>query len=135
MTSVDISRKVINQMIEHARREHPMECCGLLYGSRELIDGIRLARNQKQSNREFSVSPKDLLEFFKELRANGKNHLGVYHSHPSSEPHPSAQDVIEFHYPEVSYWIISLEKYKPRVRCFHWVEKSFQGVAFNVVEK
>ena len=134
VTSVRIRRVVVDQMIEHARCEHPMECCGLLYGSAEVIDGIRPARNQKQSSREFSVSSRDLLKFFKELRASGRKHLGIYHSHPHTEPRPSERDVDEFYYPEVSYWIVSLKRQKPRVRCFRWIGNGFQEVPFNLIE-
>ena len=134
VASVGICRVVVNQMIEQARREHPMECCGLLYGKGEVIDGIRPTRNQKHSNCEFSVSPKDMLKFFKELRAAGKKHLGIYHSHPLTEPRPSERDVAEFHYPEASYWIVSLKNQKPQVRCFRWIGNGFQGVPFNLTE-
>ena len=38
MTAVCIDRKVLEQMIQHARHTYPLECCGLLSGLGEAID-------------------------------------------------------------------------------------------------
>jgi len=121
-------------MVEHARREHPLECCGLLSGSGWEIDGIRETGNQRQSCDEFFVPVEELFAFFQELRRSGKEHLGIYHSHPTSRSLPSSRDVAEFHYPEVSYWIVSLKGEEPDVRCFSWDKGNFQNVDFKVYE-
>jgi proteasome lid subunit RPN8/RPN11 len=119
-------------MVEHARREYPLECCGLLSGSGCNIDGIRATGNQRESREEFFVPVQELFAFFKGLRRSGKEHLGIYHSHPTSRSLPSSRDVAEFHYPEVSYWIVSLKGAEPDVRCFRWEERDFKNVDFEV---
>ena len=40
----------------------------------------------------------------------------------------------EFHYPGVSYWIVSLKGEEPDVRCFRWDERDFKNVDFEVLE-
>ena len=120
-------------MIQHARRAYPLECCGLLSGSAETIDDARAASNQSNSATRFSVPAEELFAFFKELRQMGRRHLGVYHSHPRSEGLPSARDKEEFHYPEVSYWIVSLQEDEPDVGCFRWRRKAFEKVPFRVI--
>lgn len=132
MNTVRITGKVLQEMVEHARREYPLECCGLLSGSGSDIDGIRATGNQRESREEFFVPVQELFAFFKGLRRSGKKHLGVYHSHPTSESLPSSRDVAEFHYPEVSYWIVSLKGAEPEVRCFRWDEGDFENVDFEV---
>lgn len=129
---VQIDGKVLEKMVGHARREYPLECCGLLSGSGWKIDGIRPTANQRQSREEFFVPVEELFVFLKELRRNGQEHLGIYHSHPTSESLPSSRDVAEFHYPEVSYWIVSLEGEEPDVRCFRWDKTDFKNVDFEV---
>lgn len=119
-------------MVEHARREYPLECCGLLSGSGSNIDEIHTTRNERQSREEFFVPVEELFSFFKELRQSGREHLGVYHSHPASSSVPSSRDVAEFHYPEVSYWIVSLMGEEPDVRCFRWDKKDFKSVDFQM---
>ena len=120
-------------MIEHARRAYPRECCGLLSGSAETIDHARPTPNQCDSATRFSVPAQELFAFFKELRQTGRRHLGIYHSHPRSEGLPSARDESEFHYPEVSYWIVSLQEDEPDVGCFQWRRKDFEKVPFRVI--
>ncbi len=121
-------------MVEHAHREYPLECCGLLSGSGWEIDGIRETGNQRQSRSEFSIPVEELFAFFRELRRSGREHLGIYHSHPTSRSLPSSRDVAEFHYPGVSYWIVSLKGEEPDVRCFRWDERDFKNVDFEVHE-
>lgn len=121
-------------MVEHARREYPLECCGLLSGSGWAIDGIQTTGNQRQSRSEFSIPVEELFAFFRGLRRSGKEHLGIYHSHPTSRSLPSSRDVAEFHYPEVSYWIVSLQGEEPDVRCFRWDKREFKNVDFEVYE-
>jgi len=123
----------MEQMIQHARHADPLECCGLLSGSGEDIDRVRCTPNQSRSSKEFSVAPRELFSFFKELRQTGRRHLGIYHSHPRSESLPSERDEAECHYPEVSYWIISLKTDEPEVGCFKWHQGSFQRIPFRVI--
>ena len=59
--------------------------------------------------------------------------MGIYHSHPNSGVIPSPHDVAGFHYPEASYWIISLRKSRPDIHCFRWVKMGFEEVAFSVI--
>jgi proteasome lid subunit RPN8/RPN11 len=135
VTAVCIDRKVLEQIIQHARHTYPLECCGLLSGLGEAIDRVRKTPNQSRSSKEFSVSPEELFAFFKELRQTGRRHLGIYHSHPWSESLPSKRDQTEFHYPEVSYWIISLQIEEPDVGCFKWRQGGFERVPFRVVPR
>lgn len=120
-------------MIQHARCEYPRECCGLLSGTRQVIDDICRTSNAKRSHKEFFVPFEELFMFFKELRRTGKQHLGIYHSHPTTEAFPSPRDVAEFYYPGVSYWIVSLKGKEPDVRCFLWDEIHFNEVPFITV--
>jgi proteasome lid subunit RPN8/RPN11 len=133
MIAVLIHWKVLDQMIKHARHAYPLECCGLLSGSGEAIDGALQTSNQSRSSQEFSVPAEELFAFFKELRQRGRRHLGIYHSHPRSEGLPSALDQFEYHYPEVSYWIISLKEDEPKIGCFKWRQGEFERVSFRVI--
>ena len=120
-------------MIQHARRAYPLECCGLLSGSGETIDHACQTSNQSRSSREFAVPAEELFDFFKELRQTDRCHLGIYHSHPGGGSLPSSWDEAEYHYPKVSYWIISLGKDEPDVGCFKWRRGAFERVPFKVI--
>lgn len=130
-----IVRPVLQGMIEHAVQEAPLECCGLLSGFGGVIRKSTRLTNEKQSSTEFFAAPGELLDFFKSLRRSGEEFLGIYHSHPCSEPVPSARDEAEFHYPGVSYWIISLKAGTPTVTCWEWRERRFHPRSFQVLEE
>jgi proteasome lid subunit RPN8/RPN11 len=119
MHSVKIKKNILSQMIQHAERESPLECCGLLSGESEVINAIHPMTNRLESSVRFEIEPVELFQFFKNLRKSGKAHLGIYHSHPSSDPHPSPTDIEESFYPDCSYFIVSLKNPRsPEVRAF-----------------
>ena len=122
-------------MAAHALREAPLECCGFLTGTGQKIDGIVRAVNQERSQTAFSVSPSDLFDFFRGLRRSGRRFLGIYHSHPSGVAVPSDRDVRESHYPDVSYWIISLLHSPPDIRCYRWGRMGFEEANFEVAAR
>ena len=107
---VHITEAVKAAIEEHARREHPAECCGLLSGENGLITDIHLLRNDadKPETRYFAT-PEGLFAAMRRIRESGQALLGVYHSHPRTPAYPSASDVEMAFYPEALYFIISLE--------------------------
>jgi len=105
---VQIEAAVIDSMVEHARLETPLECCGLLTGQAGRITRLRRMRNLAQSPVRYEMAPGELFRFFKDLRGSGLQHLGIYHSHPSSEAYPSATDIAQAFYPDCTYFILSL---------------------------
>lgn len=116
---VQIEAAIIDSMVEHARSEAPLECCGLLMGQAGRITRLRRIRNLAQSPVRYEMAPAELFRFFKDLRGSGLQHLGIYHSHPSSEAFPSATDVAQAFYPDCAYLILSLlAPGVPSVRAF-----------------
>ena len=127
-----IQQAILRQMTEHARAEMPNECCGLLFGKHGLIDGIRLCQNEYLSPSAFRIPNHELFDFFRSLRENGKEFLGIYHSHPDGTLTPSERDAEEFYYRDASYWIVSLHNGLASVRCFQWKRMRFVEVPYVV---
>ena len=120
---VPIEGAVIDSMVEHAEQEAPLECCGLLMGQAGRITRIRRMQNLARSPIRYEMVPRELFQFFKDLRASGLDHLGIYHSHPSSPAFPSATDISQAFYPDCTYVILSLlAPDSPSVRAFSIVE-------------
>ena len=44
--------------------------------------------------------------------------MGIYHSHPVSQPYPSPTDRAEAHYPDAFYILVSLRTATPEIRAF-----------------
>lgn len=128
-----IREEILTALIEHARREAPLECCGLLTGRRDLIDGVIPCTNELESPKAFSIPPRELFAAFRGMRDSGRELLGIYHSHPDGSAKPSARDFAEFHYGGASCWIVALQDDDPVVRCFSWTETGFIELDVEVV--
>lgn len=106
-------------MMEEARREPSVECCGVLGGRGGVISAILPARNALASPSEFEIAPEELFRIFRELRASRLDHLGIYHSHPAGDNAPSARDIESAFYPDAAYFVVSPLPDAPRpVRAF-----------------
>ena len=95
-------------LLTHARNEAPLECCGLLIGTKEQV--VRSARDQTlcQSPTRYRVDPVDHFEAIRTARNEGLEVVGAYHSHPVSLPQPSETDLSQANYPHFVYVIVSL---------------------------
>lgn len=107
MDSLRIRGAILERMLAHARAESPLECCGLLAGHGRVITGTYPAKNSLASTTAYEIAPAELFRIFREMRAKGLEHLGIYHSHPHSENAPSPTDIQSAFYPETPYLIIS----------------------------
>jgi proteasome lid subunit RPN8/RPN11 len=104
---IRIRAEVLAGMIEEARRESHLECCGLLAGGGGVISKIFPARNALASPNAFDIAPEELFRFFREMRAGSLEHLGIYHSHPAGNNAPSPRDIARAFYPDVAYFVVS----------------------------
>jgi proteasome lid subunit RPN8/RPN11 len=99
---------VFAAIVEHARREAPRECCGLLVGNRFHIDESVPAANIASEPTRFLIDPADHIALNRRLRGSGREVVGAYHSHPNDPPVPSPRDITEAHYREFLHVIVSL---------------------------
>lgn len=127
-----LPRHFYDAMIAQARAEMPNECCGILAGS---IDGVQgLARvearyplvNEQASPVEFTAEPRSMFAAQRAMHRDGLDMLVVYHSHPTSAPIPSKKDRDRNYWempamilsmltdpPEVGYWWLNAEGHGP----------------------
>ena len=113
-----IAKEALIEIIEHARGKS-FEVCGLLAGTDSRIDTVyRMANTEEKPETGYFMDPKEQLNIMKEIRKQGLELLGIYHSHPVSPAYPSPRDVEQAFYSEVSYLIVSLFKKEPEVRAF-----------------
>jgi len=115
---IRIPKSIYNEMIEHARRESPMECCGILGGRNGMVQKAFELRNEEQSPIRYSISPKDQLRVFEEMDRESLKMVAIYHSHTHKIPFPSEIDVRLAFYPELVSVIISLKDEAPVVKAF-----------------
>lgn len=96
-TLPEIRTTALETIVAHARMEQPRECCGLLLGSvREIVEAVPLENVSVDGIRRYEIAPADYFAQVKACRERGDvSVVGAYHSHPRSEPVPSATDLAE----------------------------------------
>ena len=107
-----MSREDYDKILEHCKEGLPNESCGLIGGVKEAdgkhIKKVYLLTNIDASNEHFSMDPKEQLKAIKDMRANGLELLGNFHSHPESPSRPSEEDKRLAYDSKVNYQILSL---------------------------
>ena len=104
---IRVRAQIVDEMLRHACSEAHMECCGLLAGVDGVITKIFPATNALASPTAYEVAPQELFPLFRQMREEGLEHLGIYHSHPATENFPSPSDIELAGYPYQAYFIIS----------------------------
>ncbi len=103
---VVVSPAAVEELLAEARREPELECCGLLAGRDGVISAVLPARNALRSATAYEIAPAELFSLFRRMRAEGLDHMAIYHSHPRGENAPSPADVERAFYP-AAYFILS----------------------------
>jgi len=79
---------------------------------------IRCANVHPTPTTRYVIAPREQLKAFRAIDAAGEELLGIYHSHPVSQPYPSPTDRAEAHYPDALYVLVSLRTVTPEIRAF-----------------
>jgi proteasome lid subunit RPN8/RPN11 len=106
---VVIAAALLERIVEHARREHPNECCGMVaVRDRRAVD-VHEARNVAASPLRFEVDGLEVHRTLEAIEGSGAELGAIYHSHTRSEPYPSQTDVnFAAGWPGVEWLIVGL---------------------------
>ncbi|PRX49276.1 proteasome lid subunit RPN8/RPN11 [Prauserella shujinwangii] len=105
-----IRRDLVDAIVEHARRDHPDEACGVIAGPDDGTD--RPERfipmlNAARSPTFYEFDSGDLLKLYREMDANDEIPVVIYHSHTATEAYPSRTDVKLAQEPFAHYVLVS----------------------------
>lgn len=112
---IQIPKKVLNSILQEAKKAYPNECCGLLIGKNEngKKNVIRITPitniNKTRMQDRYEMDPRELEAADNVARQKSIDIIGIYHSHPDHPPRPSAFDQ-ERAWPVYSYMIVAVEK-------------------------
>ena len=113
VTRMSLPERFLGQMIHEARRVWPLEACGLLLGGIEgevaRVSDLKLAQNIEKSTISFTIDPQTLLQVYLGAEQEGKELVGIFHSHPV-EAKPSATDMKFMKINPVIWFILSMPK-------------------------
>jgi [CysO sulfur-carrier protein]-S-L-cysteine hydrolase len=127
-----ISRRLLDEVIAHAREEAPNECCGMIASDDGEAVAVHRARNAAASPFRYEMDPKEQLRIQNALDDAGHELGAIYHSHTRSAPEPSQTDINLAFYPEALYVIVGLKGPEPDVRAWRIVDGQVSEAALEV---
>lgn len=125
---VKIDESKLQVVIDHALREAPNECCGMLAVRDGVVETVYELENANPSPFSFEIDPAVLRTTYLAIDDAGCD-MVIYHSHTRSAPVPSQTDVnFGVHWPGVEWLIVGT---KGEVTVQSWLI-SGQGVVTEV---
>jgi proteasome lid subunit RPN8/RPN11 len=107
--------ELLHEIRRHGEAAYPAECCGAMAGRQDgsgVKEVVRLApavNRRTDDPHRYLIAPEDLRRLEAELRTEGLEILGYYHSHPDHPAVPSGFDT-EHAWPWYSYLIVRVER-------------------------
>ncbi|MGJ9413374.1 Mov34/MPN/PAD-1 family protein [Aeromicrobium sp. CF4.19] len=104
-----IDRATHDAIVDHARRDHPDEACGVVAGP----IGSDVPRrhvpmlNAAMSPTFYEFDSTDLLRLYREMDDNDEEPVVIYHSHTATEAYPSRTDISLAQEPGAHYVLVS----------------------------
>lgn len=104
-----IRRELVDEIVAHARRDHPDEACGVIAGPEGSDSPERFIPmlNAARSPTFYEFDSGDLLKLYRELDANDEVPVVIYHSHTATEAYPSRTDANIAAEPGAHYVLVS----------------------------
>lgn len=123
MVTVEIAPELLTQIVAHAQREAPNECCGVVAveaGPLARAVSVHPATNTAASPLRFEIDGLEVLRLIESIESSGGELGAIYHSHPRTAPEPSQTDInFAAGWPGVEWIIVGLEDPDtPQVRSF-----------------
>lgn len=104
-----IAQELVDEIVAHARRDHPDEACGVVAGDVGSDAPSRFIPmlNAARSPTFYEFDSMDLLKLYKELDERDEEPVVIYHSHTATEAYPSRTDVKLAQEPGAHYVLVS----------------------------
>ncbi len=129
-----ISRRLLDEVIAHARADAPNECCGMIASSDGEAVAVHRARNTAASPFRYEMDGMEQYRIQTEIEDAGLQLGAIYHSHTRSAPEPSQTDINLAFYPEALYVIVGLKSPQPDVRAWRIVDGQVSEAALEIEE-
>jgi proteasome lid subunit RPN8/RPN11 len=104
-----IRRDLVDAMVEHARRDHPDEACGVVAGPAGAGRPERLIEmvNAERSPTFYRFDSGEQLRVWRAMDAADEEPVVIYHSHTATEAYPSRTDISYASQPDAHYVLVS----------------------------
>jgi proteasome lid subunit RPN8/RPN11 len=115
---IRLTRAVADDIIEHAKKDTPVEACGYLAGRKGIITKSYRMKNIDNSPEHFSFDREEQFDVVRKVRSEGLEIIANYHSHPVTPARPSQEDINLAYDPDISYLIVSLAGDREDIKSF-----------------
>jgi [CysO sulfur-carrier protein]-S-L-cysteine hydrolase len=104
-----ISQELHDAIVEHARRDHPDEACGVIAGPAGSDQPARFIPmlNAARSPTFYEFDSMELFKVWREMDDRDEQPVVIYHSHTATEAAPSRTDVRLAQEPGAHYVLVS----------------------------
>lgn len=132
-----IEQAILDEIVAHARRDHPDEACGVVTGP---IGSDRPARHVPMENAERSTTfyrfdSMEQLKVWREMDDRDEEVVIIYHSHTATEAYPSRTDVSLAAEPGAHYLLVSTrEPESTEIRSFRILDGVVTEEPVNAVQ-
>ena len=110
---------MVDQVLAHARRDHPDECCGVIAGKDGVATRLFAMGNAERSPTGFAFDSGEWLRVSRAMDDADEDLLVVYHSHTMTEAYPSRTDVRwSVNTPGTSWLLVSTRSDEDEFRSF-----------------
>lgn len=115
-----ISRELVDQMVAHARADHPDEACGVIAGPEGTDTPQRFIPmvNAERSPTFYRFDSMEQLQVWREMDRLDEEPVVIYHSHTATEAYPSRTDVSFASEPNAHYVLVSTQTAAESVRSY-----------------
>jgi len=126
---------MLDEIVAHAVRDAPNECCGLVLGREGTATSARALENLAASPFRFDIDGRELISFVF-AGEDDEQLVAIYHSHTRSAPYPSQTDVnFAAGWPGVEWLIVGIPKAQdaaPEVRSYLIDGGSIRGIEIEI---
>jgi proteasome lid subunit RPN8/RPN11 len=104
-----IERALVDQIIAHARADHPDEACGIIAGPAGSDRPVRhvAMENAERSPTFYRFDSHEQLKVWREMDDRDEEPVVIYHSHTATEAYPSRTDISYASEPNAHYVLVS----------------------------
>jgi proteasome lid subunit RPN8/RPN11 len=106
--TLQIEQRIPTAMQAHGRREEPNEACGYLAAKNGVVSRHFELTNIDAAPDHYTMDPAEQFATIRQIRAEGMQVAGVYHTHPDTPARPSMEDIRLAYDPGLLYVIVSL---------------------------
>lgn len=110
-----IRKDLVDEIVAHAQRDHPLEACGVIAGPEGSDRAERFIPmlNAAGSETFYEFESGDLLRLYRDMDGRDEVPVVIYHSHTATEAYPSRTDISYASEPDAHYVLVSTRDGQP----------------------